>query len=257
MDLAWPEDVKTLHRHDMEQTWDRTLAPHMFNLYKNAIELYSSFAEGGGLRVLDVGCAQATLSLLLAERGHRVVALDLRQSFLDYAATRYEHGDIRFVCGDVFEVRFDEVFDLIFLNQVIEHLLNPVELMLRVRSWLAPGGRVVVTTPNGLYVKNALPKFSDLQPVEEYLHLQNSADSDGHFYAYVPDELVAVLRSAGFRDVGVQCYETPWISGHMKFRYLHRLLPFRVLKSLDTGTLSIPGLGVKLAHQLLVSGVCD
>ena len=39
-------------------------------------------------------------------------------------------------------------FDLIALNNVIEHVLDPVELMFRVRKMLVPGGVVRVAMPN-------------------------------------------------------------------------------------------------------------
>lgn len=255
-DPAWPADVKAVYQHDIEQSWDSSIAPHLFNDYNFLIDLYrSEFAESSRpLRVLDVGCAQATLAMLLAEDGHHVVAMDIRQQFLDYAMTRYERGDIACVCGDVFTTEVHESFDLVFVNQVIEHVVRPIELLERVRSWLVPGGRLVVTTPNGRYLRNSLPKFSDLQPIENYLHLEHSADGDGHFFAYDPAELRDIFVSAGFDDVVVRCLGTPWITGHMRIRHLHRLLNRSLLKALNAMLERVPGLGQRFSYQLLVAG---
>jgi len=239
----------------MEQTWDPSIAPKMFNQYRNSMEIYRGFAKrAAGLRILDVGCAQGTLALSLAEAGHHVVAVDIRQQFLDYAASRYEKGDIRFLAGDVFTVEPGEKFDLIFVNQIIEHVVRPVELLGRAHSWLAGGGRAVVTTPNGRYLKNRLPSYAELGRAADYAHLEHTADSDGHFFAYLPGELREMFVASGFRNVSVRCFETPWISGHMKFRYLHRFVPYALLRAADRASEKIPGIGVRLGHQLLGQG---
>src|SRR6185295_13416343 len=128
-DPAWPADVQALYRHDVQEIWDPSIAPQIWNQYHNQLDLYCSLADGRGqLDILDVGCAQATLALLLAERGHRVCAMDIRQQFLDYAASRHEHGVIRFVCGNAIDAAPGGAFDLIFANQLVEHLVYPARL---------------------------------------------------------------------------------------------------------------------------------
>jgi 2-polyprenyl-3-methyl-5-hydroxy-6-metoxy-1,4-benzoquinol methylase len=107
--------------------------------------------------------------------------MDIRQQFLDYAAARHEHGEIRFVRGNALEDEPGGKFDLIFANQIIEHLVHPLELVRRLMAWLKPGGRLVVTTPNGAYVKNSLPSFGDIDDATKHEHPQFSADADGHF----------------------------------------------------------------------------
>ncbi|HEY3131057.1 MAG TPA: class I SAM-dependent methyltransferase, partial [Acidobacteriota bacterium] len=204
--------------------------------------------------ILDVGCAQGTLALLLAERGHRVWALDIRQDFLDYAVSRHERGEAHFVCGNVLEVELEDRFDLIFCNQTIEHLVHPEKLIRRLHQWLVQAGRLVVTTPNGLYLKNSLPSFSKLGDVSQYEDRQYFADGDGHFFAYHENELLEIFRNSGFRRVFVKYFETPWISGHMKIRYLHSILPATMLQMMDGMTLNLPGLSKRLTHQLLVVG---
>ena len=42
----------------------------------------------------------------------------------------------------------DELFDWIFMIEVVEHLLDPENELKRVRKYLAPGGKLVITTPN-------------------------------------------------------------------------------------------------------------
>ena len=195
-DPTWSDAVKALYKHDMQEIWDRNIQPHIWNQYHNQLRIYLSLASRAKrpLRVLDVGCAQATLALLLAEQGHRVVALDIRQQFLDYARSRHSHGQINFVTANVFEAKFDGEFDLVFANQIIEHLVHPGEFLLQLRSFLARDGRVVVTTPNWEYLMNTLPTFTQLGDVAKYEHRQFTADADGHFFAYTSEELADSFR---------------------------------------------------------------
>lgn len=251
----WPDDVQAVYRHDMQEMWDSQIARHIWNQYHNQIDLYVSLTEGTtNLDILDVGCAQGTLALLLAERGHKVWAMDIRQPFLDYAASRYENGDIQFICGNAMELSLTQKYDLIFANQIVEHLVYPVEFTQRLKRWLKPDGRLVMTTPNAKYLKNSLPTFTELGDPQQYSHLQFTADADGHFFAYLGEELKSIFEQAGLANIRVECFESPLISGHMKVRHLHPILPASILRALDRLVLGMPILGKRLAHQLMVVG---
>ncbi|MGH8106927.1 MAG: class I SAM-dependent methyltransferase, partial [Arenimonas sp.] len=252
----WPEDVQALYRHDMQEIWDRRISPQIWNQYHNQLDYYLGIAGNEPLKILDVGCAQGTLALKLAELGHRVTAVDIRQQFLEYARSRHEDGDIQFLQANVLEDELPGDFDLIFANQIIEHLVYPAELLQRLKNLLKPGGRLVVTTPNGDYVKNGLPSYRDLGNPKDWEHMQFSADGDGHFYAYRSRELIDFFKASGFSEVKAKFFETPFISGHMKLRYLHGVTPTTLLRVADRSLLLMPWLRKKMTHQLLLMGTC-
>jgi 2-polyprenyl-3-methyl-5-hydroxy-6-metoxy-1,4-benzoquinol methylase len=251
----WPPEVMALYRHDMQEMWDRSIAPHIWNQYHNQLDMYFAIAGERPLDILDVGCAQGTLALLLAERGHRVTAVDLRGEFLDYARSRHTHGDVTFLQLNALEEPVPGQYDLVFANQIVEHVVYPQRLVERLKTALRPGGRLVMATPNGAYLRNSLPAFREIGDPRQWEHRQHTADADGHFFAYRAEELVDVFRSAGLRDVRGAFFETPWISGHMRVRHIHRWTPVALLRGLDRLSLAMPGLAPRLAHQLLVTGV--
>jgi len=250
----WSAELKALYRHDMQEIWDRSIAPHVWNQYHNQLEQYFAIAGDEPLDILDVGCAQGTLALLLGERGHRVTAVDLRPEFLAYGRSRYTHGEVHFLQANALKDRIPGHYDLIFANQLIEHLVYPDALLARLRANLRPGGRLVVTTPNGDYMRNKLPSFRELGDPRQWEHLQCTADGDGHFYAYLADELLEVFRAAGLQPVCMAYFESPLISGHMKVRHVHRWAPASLLAALDRLVIRMPWLGRKSAHQLMVIG---
>jgi len=249
----WSPEVQRIYEHDMREIWDPSIARHIYNQYQAQLELYmGEVPSDTPLRILDVGCAQATLALMLAEKGHRVTAVDLRTEFVEYAKMRHTSGDITFVVGDALEFESDQKFDFIFANQIVEHLVYPEKFLSGLGALLEPGGRMVVTTPNHGYLKNDHPSFTELGDPEGHEHRQFTADGDGHFFAYTRGELQQIANAAGFSSADVVSFETPWISGHLKFRYLHRVLPFRLLRTLDALTRRLPVVGHDLSHQLML-----
>lgn len=256
-DPSWSPEVEVLYRHDMQEIWDQTINPHIWNQYHNQLDLYLGLAGGAdgerSKKILDAGCAQGTLALLLAERGHDVVALDLRPGFLEYAQSRYTHGRIRFVAGNALECELDERFDLVFANQIVEHIIYPEQLIRRLKGLLNSKGKLVVTTPNWHYLRNSLPSFEELGDASQFEHLQFTADGDGHFFAYKVAELGHIFANAGFEIVERYVFESPFVSGHLKLRHLHRVVPLSALQALDRVTLASP-LARYLAHQLMIVG---
>jgi 2-polyprenyl-3-methyl-5-hydroxy-6-metoxy-1,4-benzoquinol methylase len=250
LDPSWPPDVVEIYRNDMREIWDPSIERHVFNQYRNQLDLYISIVEKYGARtVLDVGCAQATLALLLAESGRSVTAVDIRPQFLEYAGTRYERGDIRFIASNVFDAADLGTFDLVFANQIIEHLVYPAEFLRKLAQFAHPDrGILVISTPNHDYFRSSLPSYRELGDPAQHEARQFSAGGGDHFFAYTEEELREAAETAGLDVAEAIYFETPWISGHFLVRYIHGLVPSRFLRLLDRGALAIAPR--KLAHQL-------
>lgn len=250
----WSDEVRAVYAHDLQEIWDPSIRPQVWHLYNEQLRLYMGFADRPALQILDVGCAQATLALMLAEAGHNVTAVDVRQGFLDYACSRYTHGKIQFLCANVLEDPLDGQFDIVFANQILEHIVRPIKLLEVLIQRLRPGGVLVASTPNHGYLMNRLPSFSDLDAPENYAHLEHSADGDGHFFFYTASELSSCLEQAGFQSIDVTPFETPFASGHMKVRFIHGRVPRSWLRVADAVLRRIPWLGERFSHQLLATG---
>lgn len=249
VDSSWPSEVREIYENDLREVWDPNIERHSFNAYQNQLRTYRDIVERYGAQtVLDVGCAQATLALLLAEDGKRVTAVDIRQPFLDYGKSRHERGDVRFVTANIIDAPDLGTFDLVFGNQIIEHLLYPADFLRTLAHYAVPGGIVVATTPNHDYFRSSLPSYTELGDPRQHEHRQYSAGGGDHFFAYTEEELRAAASAAGLEIEELFYYETPWISGHFLFRYLHTLLPVALLRGADRLLLRIAPR--RFAHQL-------
>jgi 2-polyprenyl-3-methyl-5-hydroxy-6-metoxy-1,4-benzoquinol methylase len=250
LDPAWPADVVEIYRNDLREMWDPSIERHMYNAYQNQLAVYRGIVERYGAKtVLDVGCAQATLAILLAESGVKVTAVDIREQFLAYAKTRVERGDIRFIAQNAFDVPDIGTFDVVFANQIIEHLVHPAEFLRQLAQFVAAGGVLVVSTPNHDYVRSSLPSFTELGDPEQHAGREFSAGGGDHFFAYTEEELRSAAAEAGLVVRDVVYFETPFISGHALLRFIHGVTPVALLRALDRAALRVAPR--KLAHQLL------
>jgi len=250
-DPAWSDEVVEIWRNDMREIWDPTIERHSYHCYHNQLDVYLDLADRYDAQtILDVGCAQGTLALLLGERGKHVTAVDIRPSFLEYAQSRWERGDVRFLAANIFDTPDLGTFDLVFANQIIEHVVYPAQLLRTLARYAKPGGVLVVTTPNHGYFRNPLPSYRELGDPAQHEHKQFSAGGGDHFFAYTEDELRDAAKEAGLEVAEVRYFESPWISGHFLFRFLHGIVPLRVLRAMDRAALKVTPR--PLAHQLLL-----
>ncbi len=102
-----------------------------------------------GLRVLDAGCGEGFGTEYLAEVAASVTGVDYSPEAIDSARRRWSRPGLEFRVKDLVAVEPDgETWDLVVNFQVLEHIDNDLEFLRRLRSCVAPGGRLMLTTPN-------------------------------------------------------------------------------------------------------------
>jgi 2-polyprenyl-3-methyl-5-hydroxy-6-metoxy-1,4-benzoquinol methylase len=101
-----------------------------------------------GSRVMEPGCGDGSLliSLRQARPDLRLTALDLQ--FSPDTRETLAGFDIDVVEETLEEARFDEPFDFVVMNQLIEHLWDARRCLASVSAALKVGGTVSISTPN-------------------------------------------------------------------------------------------------------------
>lgn len=101
-----------------------------------------------GGHLLEIGCGNGGMTCLLADVVDHIVAVDISKPSLD----ELERKALRNVeTVNVLLERFQPSsrFDWIIMAEVVEHLHQPSVLVAKCVRWLKPGGRLLLTTPNG------------------------------------------------------------------------------------------------------------
>lgn len=113
--------------------------------------------QAAGERVLDVGCSQGVVSVLLGREGRRVFGIDLLEESVVFARgllageSEVTRGLVDFEVANFMSYDFgSRRFDVVILAEVLEHVTEPVRFLKRAVSLLAEGGQVVVTLPFGI-----------------------------------------------------------------------------------------------------------
>lgn len=102
---------------------------------------------GASLRVLDVGGGAGWELKALRDSDSRVVGT--RVVDLDPGAQRLaEANGHAYFCGRIEDFDTTERYDLVTLLNLIEHVQDPRSVLRKVRGLLAPGGLVLIKTPN-------------------------------------------------------------------------------------------------------------
>lgn len=99
-----------------------------------------------GSAVLDIGCGRA--ALLDVFRPGRYVGVDILDVVLDANSAR--HPQHTFVGVNIEKDSLEHLgkFDTVVMLAILEHLVDPVEALRNVATTLAPGGKIVLTTPH-------------------------------------------------------------------------------------------------------------
>lgn len=115
-----------------------------------------------GGAVLEIGCAEGTVTSMLARRADRVVGLDVCEEAVDRLRRR-QLANVEARVGLIEEFEPAETFDWVVASEVLEHLRRPADAIARCLGWLRPGGSLLLSSPDGSWEGDAI----------EHLHVFN------------------------------------------------------------------------------------
>lgn len=148
-----------------------------------------------GTSALELGCSDGVWTRLLVERFSRVVVVDAAEKYVNLLRAQLQGKNIDFHLSFFEEFDTDEKFDSIFMLNILEHVLDPVEVMSRARRWLKPNGIILINVPNAESVHRKvgvalgmLDNIDTLNPLDQRL---------GHRRVYTWDSLRRDIHASG------------------------------------------------------------
>ncbi|MBN8550827.1 MAG: class I SAM-dependent methyltransferase [Deltaproteobacteria bacterium] len=112
--------------------------------FQERLKIIEKFCSPGLL--LDIGTNIGTLLAVARERGWNAIGIDFNHRAAQYGATAYG--------VDIREVEFsnngfaNESVDLVLMNDVLEHLPDPLSVLREIQRLLRPGGKFFMSTPD-------------------------------------------------------------------------------------------------------------
>lgn len=184
-------------------------------------QLLRALPEPQGQHVLEVGVNPGQFTRVLTRAGFAVSGTDL---FPEHRAELWQRLGV-----PVRRLNLDEPgavlpfpassFDVIVFSEVIEHLRrSPLDALRLLVGLLKPGGMLLVSTPNELYVKSRMVTLARLaswrspEPFGDFsrrLGLQGDEQYYTHQRLYTLRELSWMVEQAGL-VVETESYGNPW-----------------------------------------------
>ena len=127
-------------------------------------------AVRSGEKILDIGCGSGWFSSRCQEYGAQVWAMDISLGGVSAAKQRYPQVSA-FQVGDVYHLGFNEVFDIVVLSEVVEHLEDIDAALAEVNRVVRPGGRVLISVPyKETIAEHLCIHCNHLTPANAHLH---------------------------------------------------------------------------------------
>ena len=156
-----------------------------------------------GMRLLDTGCGPGTITagLDLGVAPGETIGLDVVPEVLERAREHCQQrqvDNVRFVEGNVYALDFpDASFDVVYANQLLQHLTDPTAALREMHRVLKPGGLACVRDSDYATMCPS-PKFDEFLEWNQLYHAvcyANQAEPDAG------RELPRWFRAAGFSDL--------------------------------------------------------
>jgi 2-polyprenyl-3-methyl-5-hydroxy-6-metoxy-1,4-benzoquinol methylase len=186
------------------------------------------------VRVLEVGCSNGrNISIPLAGCGYRVTGIDLHAESIEYARQRCSAPNARFLSKQLEELDEQDVFEIIVLSDILEHVEDPAGVCVTALRHLARDGRILISVPNGFGPYELEQRFLRRTRLDAAVRIARAA-------------INRMLR----RDTAGPAYNAD--SGHIQFFHLaefRRLLDTVGLEILDHANGAL--LGGTLSYALM------
>jgi 2-polyprenyl-6-hydroxyphenyl methylase/3-demethylubiquinone-9 3-methyltransferase len=144
-----------------------------------------------GKTALDVGCGAGLLAEPLARLGAQVTAVDAAPELIEMAKDHAAGQGLSINYRAVGVEQVDGKFDLVTSMEVIEHVADPQSFVNELAKQLAPGGLMILSTPN----KTAWSKLLTITLAEGFGQIPRGTHDFDKFID--PEAMRGLLAQAG------------------------------------------------------------
>ena len=170
--------------------------------------LFSMVSDGGGKKLLDVGCGIGTISLRLKKKGFEVSGVDFSEVAVNKCREQGLNATVSDVDRDGLKYA-DKSFDIIWASDVIEHVFDPIFLLEEIYRVLKDDGRVLMSVPNNFTLRKRRRIFLSGRSVQSNIYRKSRQCKHHTFFSW--ELLEYMLKESGL-SVGryFSVWRIPW-----------------------------------------------
>jgi 2-polyprenyl-3-methyl-5-hydroxy-6-metoxy-1,4-benzoquinol methylase len=106
-----------------------------------------------GLNILDIGCATGTNGMYLFDNKicDNIVGVEINSEMAKVAANHYDKVFVGDLNNEIFLesiISESSKFDVILIGDVLEHLIQPKDVLIRLKESLKKNGKIIFSVPN-------------------------------------------------------------------------------------------------------------
>lgn len=112
-------------------------------------------SSSGTTCILDVACSAGVITSEVSRSFPDAELYGIDNSLLAIEAASEAHNEIEFAVGDAYRLPYaPESFDVVVLNNIWEHVPDPLRLLEGIKRVIKPGGHVIISTPSRYRFRN-------------------------------------------------------------------------------------------------------
>lgn len=150
-------------------------------MIEHSIKIFSRFINGG--HVLEMGPAEGIMTKHLVKISEKLTIVEASERFCKILRSVYPDLEINQSLFEEFTP--NSLFDYIVLGHVLEHVIDPVMIVKRIKQWLKPNGKIIASVPNSRSLHRQAAVVMGILPNEESMSLNDI--HDGHRRIYNPE----------------------------------------------------------------------
>ena len=145
---AVDSDAERERLNSVTQAYEHLGSPIEHAVRRAALRMIKAHTMVDRPSILELGCSDGYMTSLLNVIASEHIVIEAAAEFIA-AAQEAVKGNVKFVETLFEDYEPDRQFDLVVMSFILEHIVDPSELIRRARRWLKPQtGRIIGIVPN-------------------------------------------------------------------------------------------------------------